>query len=293
MAQKVHDHFAKQYLAYILDDKGKFGKSHEISDTSLQVDLIFTPNNAEDMQALGLLGEIASRFCVLEVFWGQPKKTAIRTCLTKLFLTHNELHNEARTEKKSLKEEELPHLWILTTSASPALIKSCGAKPNQPQWCDGVYLLADILNTGIVAINQLPKNPETLWLRLLGQGKIRQQAIDELMALPEDNILRAPVLKLIYNYLKKIEGQSKTNPEEKELIMELSPAYYQWEKETIEKGRKEGIRTSLESLFKIRFGGIDEALAPVVEPLLQLPFDESLRLVLQSSREDLLAKFVA
>jgi len=24
MAQKVHDHFAKQYLAYILDDKGKF-----------------------------------------------------------------------------------------------------------------------------------------------------------------------------------------------------------------------------------------------------------------------------
>jgi len=27
MAQKVYDHFAKQYLAYILDDKGKFWKS--------------------------------------------------------------------------------------------------------------------------------------------------------------------------------------------------------------------------------------------------------------------------
>jgi len=79
--------------------------------------------------------------------------------------------------------------------------------------------------------------------------------------------------------------------------MELSPAYYQWEKETIEKGHKEGMqkmrRMSLESLLKIRFAGIDEALALVVEPLLQLPFDESLRLVLQSSREDLLAKFVA
>jgi len=297
MAQKVHDHFAKQYLAYILDDKGKFGKSHEISDTSLQVDLIFTPNNAEDMQALGLLGQIASRFCVLEVFWGQPKKTAIRTCLTKLFLTHNELHNEARTEKKSLKEEELPHLWILTTSASQALLNGCHATAKLSQWCEGFYFFGDVQKTAIIAINQLPKKPETLWLRLLGQGKIRQQAIDELMALPEDNILRAPVLKLIYNYLKTIEGQSKTNPEEKELIMELSPAYYQWEKETIEKahkeGRKEGIRTSLESLFKIRFGGIDKALAPIIEPLLQLPSDESLRLVLQSSREDLLAKFVA
>ena len=38
--------------------------------------------------------------------------------------------------------------------------------------------------SGIVAINQLSETPETLWLRLLGQRKIRQQAIDELMALP-------------------------------------------------------------------------------------------------------------
>jgi hypothetical protein len=261
------------------------------------------------MQTLGLLGKMVSRFCVLEVFWGQPKKTAIRTCLTKLFLTHNELHNVARSDNKSLKEETLPHLWIITTSASKALINSCDAKLNQPQWCEGVFLLADILKTGIIAINQLPKTPETLWLRLLGQGKIRQQAIDELIALPESNNLRDPVLKLIYNYLKKIEGNPLKNQEEEELMMELSPAYYQWEKETLNKGRKEGMqqgiqqgiqqgmqkmhRMSLESLLKIRFGGIDEALASAIEPLLQLPFDESSRLILQSSREELLAKFVA
>jgi hypothetical protein len=240
---------------------------------------------------------MASRFCVLEVFWGQPKKTAIRTCLAKLFLTHNELHNAARSDNKSLQEEALPNLWIITTSASKALLSGCHATAKLSQWCKGVYLFGEVQKTAIVAINQLPKTPETLWLRLLGQGKIRQQAIDELTALPEDNILRAPVLKLIYNYLKKIEGKPQQTEEEKELIMELSPAYYQWEKETLEKGIQQGMqkmhRISLESLLKIRFGGIDEALASIIEPLLQLPFDESSRLILQSSREELLAKFVA
>ena len=130
-------------------------------------------------------------------------------------------------------------------------------------------------------------------MRLLGKGKVRQQAIDELIALPEDHVLRGPVLKLIYNYLKNIEGQSPKNREEKELIMELSPAYYQWEKETIEKGRREGIQLYLESLLKIRFWQIDEAMASIIESLLQLPVDDSSRLILQASREELLAKFVA
>jgi hypothetical protein len=52
-------------------------------------------------------------------------------------------------------------------------------------------------------------------------------------------------------------------------------------------------RLSLESLLKIRFGQIDEALASIIESLLQLPVDESSRLILQGSREELLDKFVA
>jgi hypothetical protein len=43
MAQKVHDHFAKQYLAYLLDNKGQSEISYEIKKTSFQVDVVFTP----------------------------------------------------------------------------------------------------------------------------------------------------------------------------------------------------------------------------------------------------------
>lgn len=38
---------------------------------------------------------------------------------------------------------------------------------------------------GFIAVHQLPKTPETLWLRLLGKGNVQQQAIQEVMALPE------------------------------------------------------------------------------------------------------------
>jgi murein endopeptidase len=35
----------------------------------------------------------------------------------------------------------------------------------------------------VVAIHQLPVNTETLWLRLLGNARVQQQAIEEVQAL--------------------------------------------------------------------------------------------------------------
>jgi hypothetical protein len=291
MSQKVHDHFAKQYIAYLLDEKGKVDISYEILGTSFQVDVAFSPDDTADFQAMGLLGKIASQTGFLEVFWNQPQTQEIRICLTKLFLTYNNLYNKAKNENKSIEEETLPQLWIITTSASDKLRQSFGAT-RQAHWCQGVYFLNDGLKTAIVAINQLPSTPETLWLRLLGKETVRQQAIQELIALPQENVLRNPVLKLVYNYLKRIKGKSQQTNEEKELIMELSPAYYQWERETIQQGMRQMQRLFIENLLKLRFGELDEILTSLIEPLLELPPEESARLLLQSSREDLLKKLI-
>ena len=38
------------------------------------------------------------------------------------------------------------------------------------------------LKTGIIVIHQLPKTPETLWLRMLGKGGVQAQAIQEVAA---------------------------------------------------------------------------------------------------------------
>ncbi|MDV2996880.1 MAG: hypothetical protein N4J56_006585 [Chroococcidiopsis sp. SAG 2025] len=69
--------------------------------------------------------------------------------------------------------------------------------------------------------------------------------------------------------------------------MNLSPAYLQ----RIEEARQEGQRVVIENLLKTRFGAIDEKLSRIIEPLLQLPPEEFTRLLLQSSREELLNRF--
>lgn len=79
--------------------------------------------------------------------------------------------------------------------------------------------------TGIIAIHQLPKTPETLWLRLLGKGRVQEQAIVEVAALPAQHPQRDNVLDLLGNLKVLLESRVTTEPEEEALIMQLSPLY--------------------------------------------------------------------
>ena len=81
--------------------------------------------------------------------------------------------------------------------------------------------------------------------------------------------------------------------------MELSPAYYQWENETLQKGQLKGQqkgraemqRVFVENLLKTRFGKLDKALSRLIDPLLKVSPEETVQLLLNLSRQELLAKF--
>jgi len=75
-----------------------------------------------------------------------------------------------------------------------------GAKVDLPNWCEGVYFCADRFRTVIVAINRLPLTPETLLLRLFGNGTTQRQAIKEMLAFPKSNALRNHVEYLLYRW---------------------------------------------------------------------------------------------
>ena len=81
------------------------------------------------------------------------------------------------------------------------------------------------LKTGIIVIHQLPKTPETLWLRMLGKGGAQAQAIQEVAALPAQHPQRDNVLELLSNLKVILEARVTIEPEEQELIMQLSPLY--------------------------------------------------------------------
>ena len=59
----------------------------------------------------------------------------------------------------------------------------------------------------------------------------------------------------------------------------------------IQQGVQEGQRSLVESMLQVKFGAVDAQLAQIIEALIQIPPLEQAQLILQLSREELLARF--
>jgi hypothetical protein len=283
---------------------GNVEKSLEVLGEARLVDIWFVPFSepATDADTLGLLGKLVATPCLLEPFRNQPTLTEVRNCLLKLFLVQADFQRRARRgdvsetypQEGRIPEAELPQLWILASSASDTLLTSFGAN-SRTDWEQGVFFLAESFRTAIIAINRLPQTPDTLWLRLLGREVIQRQAIREVLALPLDHPQRETALRLLANWRINIEASGEIDEDDRELIMALSQAYLEWEQETRNQGVQEGIqqgqRLVIENLLRVRFGNVDESLATIIPTLLELPVEEYTGLLLQLSREELLARF--
>ncbi len=200
------------------------------------------------------------------------------------------------------------------STASRQLLSGFGAT-RADDWVSGVYFIADSFRTAIVAIHQLPLTPETLWLRMLGRGKVQSRAIDELEALPVSHPFRQATLELLYTLRQNLAAQTISEPEDRELIMRLAPLYQQ-ERELAKlegrlegrlegklegklegrvegklEGRLEGQRQVVENLLRVRFGSVDAQLSAIIEAILALPPEEFTPLLVQLSRQDLIARF--
>lgn len=204
---------------------------------------------------------------------------------------------QARREETPFPDTQLPYLWILTPTASENFLASFGTVPNS-DWMPGIHTLPTALRTSIVAIHQLPKTPETLWLRLLGKGQVQQQAVEEVLALPETDFRRLRALDLLMSWRITIEVET-LDQEERDVYMALSEAYLQWKEQTKQEGRQqgrqegrqEGRREIIETLLRSRFGELDDQLAEIVPLILTRSPEEFTPLLLNLSREELLRYF--
>jgi hypothetical protein len=181
--------------------------------------------------------EKTQRLSLLEPFMNQPSAFEIRSCLQKLYQVHGNYVRKAKREKESIPESDLPQLWILASSASDALLNGFSAFSNE-DW-GSVYFLSPSSKAAIVAINQLPRNEETLFLRLLGKGQTQKQAVDEVIAIDAREPRRAAILRLLASWKISIEitGQGEA---EQELMMVLTQAYLEWEQQTEQRGEQRG-----------------------------------------------------
>jgi hypothetical protein len=201
-----------------------------------------------------------------------------------------EYQREANRNNTSIKEAGLPRLWILTPTASEALVSEFRAIIDK-SWLPGIYFMANPLRTAIVVIHQLPRTPETLWVRILGKGTVQKQAIDELEALPVDSPFRSNALRLLKNLQKNLGITQNVDEEDRELFMRLAPLYDQDIERATREGERRGERLVVEKLLRVRFGVLDEQLSAIIDRVLALPAEEFTPLLLQLSREELLARF--
>jgi hypothetical protein len=298
MTQKFYNQFVSQYLKQLLSPLGSVEVRQQITDGDRRGIILFFPGLTTQIQIqnLGLVAKITQTDCSIEVHSEQVDEAEVLTCIHKLFAVFSDLQCQTKRESKTLDEENLPYLWILSPSTSENLLKGIGAKLDLENWPAGVYFLPNAFRTAIVAVNQLPVTTETLWLRILGRGETQRQAVTELLALPESNPLRQNTLRLITNWcIVLVQQQDNLTEDEQELVMNLSQAYQQWEETTKQQGVQEGVqqerRQVVENLLRFRFGSVDEELTRVVDSLLQLPPEEFTPLCLQLPREELLNRF--
>ncbi|MEG3842661.1 flagellar assembly protein H [Microcoleus sp. herbarium14] len=318
MTKFPHDQFAKEYLQELLSPLGKVETSKNVTAEVREIDVWFQPTSVdagEYVQSLGLLGKMAATPAIIEPFRNPVTAEGIFSCVVKLLNSRAELGRRAYRENQRFEERQLPmlRLWILTPTASEALLNSFGFRtPEESEgWGKGVYFLSEVWRVGLIAIHQLPKTPETMWLRMLGRGRVQQGAIAELTAFPVDASLRANALQLLYTLQENLQANTPTNPagddEDQELVMAIVPLFQQKLQEAREQGlvqgvvqgvvqgleqgleqgkeqgREQGQRLILESFLQVRFGELDPITLTFVDPISALPTAEFTMLLVQLS----------
>jgi hypothetical protein len=159
------------------------------------------PQPAQSLEKLGLLGRMATNYAIFEPFRNPVSRSEIRSCIGKLFDVHADLERQAKRNETRINETELAQLWIFTPTASVDILESFNGTLDETNWGKGIYFLSTGLKTVVVAIHQLPSTPETLFLRVLGRGKVQRQAVEELEALANNSPFLGDIIELVHNLI--------------------------------------------------------------------------------------------
>jgi hypothetical protein len=130
-----------------------------------------------------------------------------------------------------------------------------------------VYFLGVGEHTALIAVHQLKPTRDTLWLRILGKGKIQKKAIDEVLALPKDDPLRNLALELVASWTIRTEQQSDISLEEEEQLMNVSSAYLEWKQKALQEGRQEAVCEILLRQLAHKFGSLDVQVVSQIQAI--------------------------
>lgn len=247
--QNPYDQLAKQIGEEALAPFGTTVVHDEISPEVQYADLRHEPDpaRAADRQQLGLLGQIASIRCLIEVYSDTPSGDEFRACLAKHIAFWRQRTRKALGAPRGqepdprLPAESIdPFLWVITAGVPMMLLSELRLEAAS-DWPVGVYLFGgSVLRVGLIVASKLPRDRSTLLVRLMAAGKLLDPVIGEIRVLPPGTRERALAEPILLRLGYALGQEPNPSPEQQEMKMVLYKNFDELRAEGSAKGRAEG-----------------------------------------------------
>lgn len=303
-----HDQFIKQFVPIVL--KRLFESETSVSvqlSEELAIDVLCRAINREGAIApdpdLGLLGRLVAVHptVIIEHYSGYLDLEDVDSCILRsaIYWELNKGKSDSSRKIRVTKDSVLsphplhldrPFTWIFAAKCGENTLKRWNAIPD-PELGAHVYRLAAPGSCmGIVDIESLPYNLDTVLVKMLGKAESAKRAFADILKLDPGLELRNDIIEVSLRHCIYLEEfRSQLTPEELDFmtyLQEVEEAYQRWVKQRQAEGKIEGIRqgiqqgiqqgklASIYNMARAKFGkdaiapDISDALSQLTEPQL-------------------------
>jgi hypothetical protein len=271
-----HDKFVKEFMPVVL--KNSFTSQTSVSvqlSEKLAIDVLCVAIAERDGQvevdrSLGLLSRLMSIHptIIIEHYSGYLDLEDLDSCILRsgiyweLNKNNVERSRKIRVTKDSASDPHPLHLdrpftWIFTAKCGDNLLRRWGAIPAL-EFGEHVYrLAAPGLSMGIVELESLPYNTDTMLLKMLGKAESAKQAFRDILKLDPKLELRNDIIAVSIKhciYLEKVRAELTEEELKFMTYVKTEEVYQEWVRERRAEGKHEGILQSATNMVKAKFG---------------------------------------
>jgi hypothetical protein len=254
------DYLSRRIGKDALATSGTIVAGDVINTETQYADLRHEPDPARHAERarLGLLGRLAATPCLIEVYSQAPRPEDIRACLTKHLAHWQDCARRTRSKNHAREPDQLseklvtPFLWIIAAGTPKSVLTQLRfeAWPDGPA---GVYTFGgEVLHVGIVAANELPRDPTTLLVRIMAAGPLLASAVDDVRLLPLDAPERVIAEPALLDFVHQLGQRPDRTDDEKEFIVAMQSSWEDARAEGRTEGRTEAQAKDLLTVLRVR-----------------------------------------
>lgn len=243
-----HDEWVKRVLAIWLDSFGDVVIDARIAGASRRGDVLFTEQREDPKRrrVLGAFGELARGRVLFEPFRNPVTPAELQTCVLKAIDLNGQTRRAVRRAKQKASAAEQTSLCVITPSMSEEirnLAELTRVQVDKP----GIYRLARLWSAFVVVVDELGDGASTVWLRLLGRGRVQSRAIEELLQMSFQEPLRDATFELLVAWQQNLPLVVGTAEGENDMLENWRELYARWERKVKSEEKAHAVMTVLEA----------------------------------------------